>query len=360
MTITIKGSVGRDGDNRRSDTKKIQRALNERFSSPALDPDGDCGRKTINRIKRFQKTFMPTPDARVDTGGRTLGKLNETAPGLQPRAVAAPVEKTWQRVGKSFTPDAFEAYIATVAFNVWRLRFVVLHNTSVPERSTWDGWQERTRPITDEKWGRNLESYYKGEGWSGCPHLFVTPKGILVMNHLNRGGVHTPSWNSISCGVETVGEFDRDPFTGSIRDNLVAALVILHATAGLQLLPYERGVRGLHLHKEDPKTTHRRCPGKNIVKADLIKAVQAEIVRRTIGEHPADEGANIGIVRTAPDDPLNLREEPRGRAKIVTTLKNGAKVTVLGGKNVGSTRWLNIDMAGSKSGWVAARYVEIT
>ncbi len=178
------------------------------------------------------------------------------------------------------------------------------------------------------------------------------------MNHLNRNGTHSPSWNSISWGVETVGEFESDPFTGSIKDNLVAALAILHAAAGLPLVPYERGVRGLHLHKEDPCPTHRKCPGKNIVKADLIKDVQAEIVRRRSGEHPADEGGNIGIVKTAPDDPLNLREEPNSKARIISALKNSAKVTVIGGENVGATRWLNVRAAG-KSGWVAARFVDI-
>ncbi len=65
-------------------------------------------------------------------------------------------------VGKSFAPDDFEKYIGTVTFNVWRPRFVVVHNTSVPNRSTWDGWQTRNPPITDEKWAKNLEGFYKG------------------------------------------------------------------------------------------------------------------------------------------------------------------------------------------------------
>jgi Bacterial SH3 domain/N-acetylmuramoyl-L-alanine amidase len=262
-------------------------------------------------------------------------------------------------VGKSFAPDQFEEYVTSLTFGAWRPRFVVVHNTSSPDRKTWDGWQARRPPVTDEKWGRNLEDFYKGQGWSGCPHLFVTPSSILVMNPLTRSGTHTPSWNTISWGVETVGEFDRDPFTGSIKDNLVAALAILHATAGLRLLPYERGVGGLHFHKEDRATTHKHCPGKKIVKADLIKAVQAEIQRRNPGEHPADEGANIGVVKTSPDDPLNLREKPSGRASIVGKLNDGDKVTVLGGKDVGSSRWLNVSAA-DKSGWVAARYVDIT
>jgi len=66
---------------------------------------------------------------------------------------------------------------------------------------------------------------------------------------------------------------------------------------------------------------------------------------------------NFGIVKTAPNDPLNLREAPSTDASIITTLNNGAQVTVLGGQDVGST-WLNVSAAG-KSGWVAARYIEI-
>lgn len=269
-------------------------------------------------------------------------------------------------VGKSFQPDAFEKYVAALKFGAWRPRFVVVHNTGSPNRKVWDGWQTRKPPITDEKWARNLEGYYRDQQhWSAGPHLFVTPAGILVFSPLTSAGTHSPAWNSISWGVETVGDFDSDPFTGSIKDNLVAALAILHAAAGLQLEPYQRGVRGLHFHKEDPKTTHKHCPGKNMVKVDLIKAVQREIERRHGGEHPADEGGNIGRVKTAPNDPLNVREQPSAKAPIVTTLDNGMPVTILGGKDVGKTRWLNVSVAvkgGSVStigGWVSARYVEI-
>jgi len=192
-------------------------------------------------------------------------------------------------VGKSFTPDQFEKYVATLKFNLWRPRFVVVHNTSAPDLKKWNEWQTRKPAITDEKWAQNLVGYYRDvQKWSAGPHLFVTPKGILVFSPLTGPGVHSPAWNSISWGIETVGEFQTEPFIGPIKDNLVAALAILHSAAGLQPLPYERGVRGLHFHKEDPKTTHKTCPGKNMVKADLVKAVQAEIVRRHPGGgHPA-------------------------------------------------------------------------
>ena len=192
-------------------------------------------------------------------------------------------------VGRSFNPAAFESYVSTLKFGLWRPKFIVVHNTSVPDLKTWQGWQSRTPKITDEKWARNLVGFYRDQRkWSGGPHLFITPAGILVFTPLTGPGVHSPSWNSISWGVETVGEFDREPFEGAIKSNLVSALATLHAAAGLSPLPYSMGNTGLHFHKEDVNTTHKSCPGKNIVKAELVEAVQHEIIRRhSGGDHPS-------------------------------------------------------------------------
>jgi len=191
-------------------------------------------------------------------------------------------------VGKSFSPNAFEAYVAGLKFGLWRPKFVVVHNTSAPDTATWQNWQRRIPAITDERWAENLVGYYRDQQhWQAGPHLFVTPGGIMVFSPLTGPGTHSPSWNSISWGVETVGEFEHDVFVGPVRDNLIAALAILHAGAGLSPLPYELGVRGLHFHKEDPKTSHKNCPGKNLIKPDLVRDVQAEIERRHPGGgHP--------------------------------------------------------------------------
>jgi len=189
-------------------------------------------------------------------------------------------------VGKLFKAADFASYVDTVKFGVWRPRFVVVHNTSSPDLKTFAKWQTRNPPVTDEKWAQNLVGYYRDQQhWSAGPHLFATPNGILAFTPLNVPGTHTPSWNSISWGVETVGEFQSEAFDGPVRDNLIAALGILHAKAGLQPLPYQRGVRGLHFHKEDPATTHRSCPGKNMVKAKVVAAVKDYISHMDSGEH---------------------------------------------------------------------------
>lgn len=83
MDVTIVGSVGRGGDNRKIDTRKIQKLLNAIFPATLLEVDGDCGPKAIKRIERFQRRFMTKSDGRVDPGGRTLKRLNAAAPEMQ-------------------------------------------------------------------------------------------------------------------------------------------------------------------------------------------------------------------------------------------------------------------------------------
>ena len=80
MDVEIVQSVGRGGDNRKGDTRKIQRLLNLIFPAHRLVVDGLCGVKTIRRIERFQRRFMRKTDGRVDPGGRTLKRMISAAP----------------------------------------------------------------------------------------------------------------------------------------------------------------------------------------------------------------------------------------------------------------------------------------
>ncbi len=83
MAIKIIASVGRGGTNHKGDVRKIQKLLNAIFPATPLELDGLCGDKTIRRIERCQRRFMRSPDGRVDPDGRTLRRLNQSAPSLQ-------------------------------------------------------------------------------------------------------------------------------------------------------------------------------------------------------------------------------------------------------------------------------------
>jgi hypothetical protein len=176
-------------------------------------------------------------------------------------------------VGRGFAAADFQNYAATIQFDLWRPQFVVVHNTQMPKLADW-----HKKP--GEQHMQDLQNYYRdSQHWSAGPHLFVADDLIWVFTPLNTPGVHSPSWNAISWGVELVGDYDIEPLSDATRENAVTALAALHALAGLD-------PQGLRIHKEDPKTTHTYCPGKNIVKADFIQRIT---------ERLAQNGSDAGI-----------------------------------------------------------------
>lgn len=186
---------------------------------------------------------------------------------------------------KSFSIEAFKDYVENLKFNGWTPNFIVVHNTSVPNQQLYRDWHKKPT-WTMEGWLKNLASYYASLGWKGCPHAFVGYDRIGVLNDLTIHGTHTPSWNKYSWGVETVAEFQNEPFDNGVKDNLVSALATLHSRIGLNPADFKLGVRGLHFHKEDVETTHKDCPGKNLVKSDLINDVVAYMNKDDPVGHP--------------------------------------------------------------------------
>lgn len=191
-------------------------------------------------------------------------------------------------VGKAFDQSNFQRWLALQPI-LFRPRFIVVHNTSAPSLKQYRAFRMHT---SIEQWLQNLVGWYKNPqpgikpAWPSGPHFFVGPDGIGAFTPPTTSGTHSPKWNSYSIGVETVGEFQSEPFDGAIRDNLIFVLACLHIHFGLD-------PDTLRFHKEDPLTTHRTCPGKNMVKADLIAAVQTKI--ETMGAATADDAGDAGV-----------------------------------------------------------------
>ncbi len=163
-------------------------------------------------------------------------------------------------VGQGFNASDFDSYVSTLDFSAWQPQFVVLHNTALPTLAAW-------HDVPGQQRMANLEHFYRDQqGWSAGPHLFVADDLIWVFTPLTVSGVHSPSWNAISWGVEMVGDYDVEAFGPQVSANAVSALASLHCVIGLD-------PSTLHLHKEDPATTHKNCPGANVNKADIIQAV---------------------------------------------------------------------------------------
>lgn len=178
-------------------------------------------------------------------------------------------------VGKSFTAAEFDAYCHSLTWRAWRPSFIVLHNTASPSLA------QRSDGLTRQHIS-DLESFYRDrQKWSAGPHLFVDDRAIWVFTPLTVSGIHSPSWNKVSLGVEMLGNFETESFNSgrgaSVQYNTTAALATVHAVLGIDPAT-------MRLHREDPRTTHA-CPGKNVSKAAVIREVQDLIVMRHAGEH---------------------------------------------------------------------------
>ena len=161
------------------------------------------------------------------------------------------------------------AHIAGCDLSQWQPDFVVLHNTSAPTLSDRPAGFVRQHMV-------NLADYYSSLGWHAGPHWFVDDHGCWAFSPLSAPGVHSPSWNHLSWGVEQLGEFDSEAYsTGRgalVRDNAVFLLAALHHRIGADSAT-------LRFHKQDPLTTHKDCPGGHCVQADVIQRVHDKIVQ---------------------------------------------------------------------------------
>jgi hypothetical protein len=168
-------------------------------------------------------------------------------------------------VGLSFDVLTFDLYCQQLEWEAWRPQFIVLHNTASPSLA------QRPNGLTAQHI-RNLESYYRDrQKWSAGPHLFIDDRQIWVFTPLTTPGVHSPSWNGVSLGVECLGDYEKEAWdTGrgaKVRDNAVSAIASLCDRLSIDTAT-------LRLHKEDSRTTHD-CPGKNVDRASFVARVRS-------------------------------------------------------------------------------------
>ena len=171
-------------------------------------------------------------------------------------------------VGKSFTPDDLRAYLAGLEVTAWQPTFVVLHNTYQPTLANW-------HDVSGEQRLTNLAAYYRDQmHWSAGPHLFVADDGIWVFSPLTTPGVHSPSWNHVAFGVEMVGDYDTEPFDSgpglAVQQHAIKAVAALDERFGFDSAT-------LRLHKEDPQTTHKDCPGSAVDKDYMVQAIHDQL-----------------------------------------------------------------------------------
>lgn len=149
----------------------------------------------------------------------------------------------------------FRYYIKEYDFGALPADKLVIHHTYRPEKSTWAG----------ERSMGGLKTYYEGKGWTAGPHLFIAEDGIWLFSPMNRDGIHAGSLNKQSIGIEVVGDYSNEVWSGNTKSNTLGAIKALMEKLELKNTD-------IFFHRDSsPKT----CPGAAINKEWLFAELEA-------------------------------------------------------------------------------------
>ncbi len=286
----------------------------------------------------------------------------------------------WPAVKLGFEQEAFKQYVGGLSWPSWRYNKIVWHNTAAPTDAQWI-----KSAASDKANGlvpgisriKSLEEFFKNNNhWSGCPHLFIASDLIWVMNPLTSPGVHSPSWNSTSIGIEMIGDYDvEDDEAGvglMVKNNTIFATAVLCEAIGLEpsngiVYSNHHTSGSIFLHKQDWATTHD-CPGVHVSqdKTKMVAAVQALM---SGGEHNSDDVASVIDGQAPPPPPapwkgktkvgdLNLRRGPGVMNESMGKLPANTILIVSSEAKNGPTSWLRVTTPAGYTGWVGGGFVE--
>lgn len=240
--------------------------------------------------------------------------------------------------GTAYTQAEFAAHIAGIKWTTWKPKGITLHNTAAPTLAQW----AESGPAHDARI-RNLQKYYEGMGWHAGPHLFVSRNYINGFSNLLSKGVHSRCFNATHIGIECIGDYDRESWDSGdgakVRDNAVFAMAVLYRAIGGKS-------DDLTFHRECKLDNHA-CPGRLVVKADVVTRVKAQLAifagqtppRIDPAKLPASTLPKLTVIAR---DGLNLRGGPGMEFPPSRKLPFGTALTT--GQTQGD--WIMVDIEG--------------
>ena len=158
-------------------------------------------------------------------------------------------------VNRRLDLQEFEKYIADYDFSAPPDKLVI-HHTWRPEKDKWAG----SRSVQE------LKNYYEEKNWPAGPHLFVADDGIWLFSPMRRDGIHAAGLNRGSIGIEVVGNYDYEKWTGQTKKNALGVIRLL-----MNRLNISR--QNIFFHRE---VTQKTCPGKAITKEWLFVELERD------------------------------------------------------------------------------------
>ncbi|MBU0706507.1 N-acetylmuramoyl-L-alanine amidase [Patescibacteria group bacterium] len=145
----------------------------------------------------------------------------------------------------------FIDYIAGYNFGTEPADKLVIHHTWRPTKDQWKGAVSI----------QGLKNYYEGKAWPAGPHLFVADDGIWLFSPMRSDGIHAGELNHRSIGIEVVGDYDNEKWTGKTKENALGVIKCLMNQLGIDK-------QNIFFHRD---VSSKSCPGKAITKAWLFE-----------------------------------------------------------------------------------------
>lgn len=186
-------------------------------------------------------------------------------------------------LGKNLNLNDFRQYVKSYDFGSIKPTSLVIHHTWSPKKSDW-------RASTTIN---GLKKYYEDKGWSAGPHLFIAEDGVWLFTPMSKVGIHAGEGNatwtrlgkdytgftgplgsklkSYSIGIEVVGDYDVERWTGETLKNALGAIKFL-----MEFL--EIKTEDVYFHRDFP-SAKKSCPGYAITKEWLF----AELAKLSAG-----------------------------------------------------------------------------
>ena len=196
---------------------------------------------------------------------------------------------SFANVGKVWTTTSFVDYLKQLPPPSW-CKAVCIHHTAFPDLAM------RPKGFTIEHIENMRFGYINERKWSAGPHFFTDEDQIFGMTPPTTKGVHAASFNSMSIGIEALGDFDfkDDPKSG--RGEQVLQTTALTTKALLNWLNLPANSNTILFHRDDPKTT-KTCPGKKIAKDWFINLVNGVVTPKQETSQVVTPPANVlGVI----------------------------------------------------------------
>lgn len=175
---------------------------------------------------------------------------------------------SFANVGRVWTTESFPGYLNQLPPPSW-CKAVCIHHTAFPDLAM------RPNGFTIKHIENMRFGYINERKWSAGPHFFTDEDQIFGMTPPTARGVHAASFNSMSIGIEALGDFDDadDPKSGRGLDVIETTAAATKALLTWLNLPATKDT--IIFHRDDPKTK-KTCPGKKIAKdwfVDLVNRI---------------------------------------------------------------------------------------